>query len=75
MPEILKTVKICQLLIEIHGSAYEMVQLLKAISRSRFYLFSYEINGFHHNLCEFSFVHDDCLWRYDVGIALGRYLT
>ena len=75
LPPLLKAARICQIFIEVHGPAYKMVQLLQQISIAGFYLFSYEINGFYPQLCEFSFIHDSCLAKYKVDIILGRYLS
>ena len=75
LPPLLNSTRICQIFIEVHGSAYQMVTLLKMISAAGFYLFSYEINGFYTTLCEFSFIHETCLARYNVDIVLGRYLS
>jgi len=75
LPSLVNSTKICQIFVEVHGTAFQMVQLLKTISRSRFYLFSYEINGFYTTLCEFSFIHESCLSKYGVDVILGRYLS
>lgn len=75
IPDLLRDSKFCQILIEIHGnrrSAGSEVEFVKLFSKHDYYLFSYEINGFFLPLCEFSFIHKDCMARYGINIILGR---
>jgi hypothetical protein len=61
-------------MIEVHGSGrspHDEVELLKLFGHYGYYLFSYEINGFHLPLCEFSFIHETCMHKYGVEIVLG----
>ncbi|KAI1701144.1 methyltransferase domain-containing protein [Ditylenchus destructor] len=69
-------VPICQLLIEVHpSSAWEALNFIRKLSKHGFYLFSYEINGAHHRLCEYSFIHENCFEDYGVKTIFGRYLS
>lgn len=74
IPALIKSAKVCQILVEIHGNAMQMITLLKKLSAHDYYMFSYEINGYHHNLCEFSFIHKSCLNTYNAKV-LAKYLT
>uniref|UniRef100_A0A183GNI0 Methyltranfer_dom domain-containing protein n=1 Tax=Heligmosomoides polygyrus TaxID=6339 RepID=A0A183GNI0_HELPZ len=62
-----------QVLIEIHGSPADTVSLLRKISSQGYWLYSYEINGAWHHLCEFSFIHKSAFKRYGV-TPVARYL-
>ncbi|ETN69052.1 hypothetical protein NECAME_01162 [Necator americanus] len=62
-----------QIMIEIHGTPAEMVTLLTKISRQGYWLYSYEINGAWHNLCEFSFIHESAFERYGA-TPLAKFL-
>uniref|UniRef100_A0AC34GN54 Methyltransferase domain-containing protein n=1 Tax=Panagrolaimus sp. ES5 TaxID=591445 RepID=A0AC34GN54_9BILA len=67
---------ICQILIEIHGQTpKETLNLLRTLSEHEYYLFSYEINGFHHHLSEYSFIHKTCFAEYSVKTVYGKYLS
>ncbi|KAI1715897.1 methyltransferase domain-containing protein [Ditylenchus destructor] len=69
-------VPICQLLTEVHPrSAWEALNFLKKLSKHGFYLFSYEINGANHHLCEYSFIHENCFEDYRVKTIFGKYLS
>ena len=69
-------IPICQILIEVHGkTAKKTLEILRKISQSGYYLFSYEINGAHHNLSEYSFIHERCLKDYGVNVVFGKYLS
>ncbi|KAE9413226.1 hypothetical protein Angca_001242, partial [Angiostrongylus cantonensis] len=54
-----------KIMIEIHGTPYETATLLRLISNHGYWLYSYEINGAWHSLCEFSFIHESAFTRYD----------
>lgn len=72
----LVTTPICQILIEVHGKTpMRTIEFLRKLSQSGYYLFSYEINGGHTTLSEYSFIHQNCLNRYGVNIIFGRYLS
>uniref|UniRef100_A0A0N5AQ65 Methyltranfer_dom domain-containing protein n=1 Tax=Syphacia muris TaxID=451379 RepID=A0A0N5AQ65_9BILA len=73
MPMVLGKTKICQILIEIHNSAPRTLSLLKQFAANGYYLFSYEINGYHHNLAEYSFILDSCIEKYGAKL-LAAYL-
>jgi hypothetical protein len=75
IPQLINSTSICQIFVEVHSSAFQMVKLLKKMSQAGFYLFSYEINGFYHSLCEFSLIHESCLSRYSVDVIFARYLS
>ncbi|VDM77201.1 unnamed protein product [Strongylus vulgaris] len=62
-----------QILIEVHGTPAEMITLINEISRRGYWLYSYEINGAWHNLCEFSFLHEDAFSRYGA-TPMAKYL-
>ncbi|KAI1702760.1 methyltransferase domain-containing protein [Ditylenchus destructor] len=69
-------VPICQLLIEVHPrSALDALNFLRKLSKHGFYLFSYEINGAYHYLCEYSFIHENCFEDYGVKTIFGKYLS
>ncbi|KAJ1358304.1 hypothetical protein KIN20_016706 [Parelaphostrongylus tenuis] len=61
-------------MIEIHGTPFETASLLRVISRRGYWLYSYEINGAWHNLCEFSFIHEKAFTRYGA-IPMAKYLN
>ncbi|RCN46740.1 hypothetical protein ANCCAN_07182 [Ancylostoma caninum] len=73
VPAFLKKHKPAQILIEIHGTPAEMVTLLNDISRQGYWLYSHEINGAWHNLCEFSFIHEKAFERYGA-TPMAKYL-
>uniref|UniRef100_A0AC34R184 Methyltransferase domain-containing protein n=2 Tax=Panagrolaimus sp. JU765 TaxID=591449 RepID=A0AC34R184_9BILA len=74
--EELVSVPMCQILIEVHGKTSRIaLDFLIFLSKHGFYLFSYEINGFWHDLSEYSFIHESCLNDYDVNVVYGRYLS
>ena len=74
--EELTTIPMCQILIEVHGrTPTRTMDFLRNISESGYYLFSYEINGAHPTLSEYSFIHESCLKEYGVNIIFGRYLS
>ncbi|TKR72143.1 hypothetical protein L596_019645 [Steinernema carpocapsae] len=68
-------VPICQILIELHGAAKQMMGALETFSKSGFYLFHHEINGGNLKASEFSLIHESCLKDYAVELVLGRYLS
>ena len=84
VPDLLRESIFCQILIEIHGEgrnsegnpwrrpARDVVELVRTFAKYEYYLFSYEINGFHLSLCEFSFIHKSCMQTYGVSIILGK---
>uniref|UniRef100_A0A0K0D7P4 Methyltransferase n=1 Tax=Angiostrongylus cantonensis TaxID=6313 RepID=A0A0K0D7P4_ANGCA len=63
-----------KIMIEIHGTPYETATLLRLISNHGYWLYSYEINGAWHSLCEFSFIHESAFTRYDA-TPMARYLN
>ncbi|CAI4225765.1 unnamed protein product [Auanema sp. JU1783] len=65
--------KPCQVFIELHGLAYDMLSLLHAIARQDYFLFFYEINGDSLKACEYSFIHSSCLKAYGL-FPLSPYL-
>lgn len=73
IPPLLQRHKPAQVLIEIHGSPADTVSLLRKISSQGYWLYSYEINGAWHHLCEFSFIHKSAFKRYGV-TPVARYL-
>ena len=72
----LKSTPMCQILIEVHGrQPKKTYEFLKSISEGGYYLFSYEINGAHPDLSEYSFIHENCLEDYGVNTIFGKYLS
>lgn len=70
------SIPICQILIEAHSnSSQKHYELLNKISQHNFYLYSYEINGKYHYLSEYSFIHKDCLEKFNVNTIYGKYLS
>ncbi|KAI1705301.1 methyltransferase domain-containing protein [Ditylenchus destructor] len=69
-------VPICQLLIEVHPqnttNPLQALNFLRKLSNHGFYLFSYEINGHNYKVCEYSFIHENCLADYGVKTIYGR---
>lgn len=70
-------VSVCQFLVEVHSatSAFQTFKFLEKVSKAGFYLFSSEMNAFNVNLREYSFIHEDCLERYNVNVVYGKYLS
>uniref|UniRef100_A0A914QYX2 Methyltransferase domain-containing protein n=1 Tax=Panagrolaimus davidi TaxID=227884 RepID=A0A914QYX2_9BILA len=67
---------ICQIMIEVHGQTpKDTLNLLRSLSEHEYYLFSYEINGYHHHLSEYSFIHKSCFSEYNVKTVYGKYLS
>ncbi|CAJ0584746.1 unnamed protein product, partial [Mesorhabditis spiculigera] len=66
LPSILQHTKICQILVEVHGDPNRVLKLLKLLGQHEYRLFSYEINGKHHTLAEYSLVHKDCFEKYGI---------
>ncbi|CAJ0571137.1 unnamed protein product, partial [Mesorhabditis spiculigera] len=66
LPSILQHTKICQILVEVHGDPNRVLKLLKLLGQNEYRLFSYEINGKHHTLAEYSLVHKDCFEKYGI---------
>uniref|UniRef100_A0A914YIN9 Methyltransferase FkbM domain-containing protein n=1 Tax=Panagrolaimus superbus TaxID=310955 RepID=A0A914YIN9_9BILA len=74
--ETLFSLPICQIMIEVHGQTpKDTLKLLQTLSEHNFYLFSYEINGYHHHLSEYSFIHKRCFYDYGVQTVYGKYLS
>uniref|UniRef100_A0A0N4VKN6 Methyltranfer_dom domain-containing protein n=1 Tax=Enterobius vermicularis TaxID=51028 RepID=A0A0N4VKN6_ENTVE len=75
IPAAVENTKICQILVEVHGSATDNVRLLQIeMSRNGYYLLSYEINGYSLNLCEYSLIHESCLDAYGAEV-LAKYFS
>lgn len=70
-------VPICQFLVEVHSisSAFQTYKFLEKVSKAGFYLFSSETNMLYLNLREFSFIHEQCLEKYNVNVIYGKYLS
>ncbi|CAB3405975.1 unnamed protein product [Caenorhabditis bovis] len=64
---------ICQILIEIHGMAHRHKTLLLKIGKLKYRLFSYEVNGFDIKACEYSFIHESCIEKYNA-IRISYFL-
>uniref|UniRef100_A0AC35GB76 Methyltransferase domain-containing protein n=1 Tax=Panagrolaimus sp. PS1159 TaxID=55785 RepID=A0AC35GB76_9BILA len=72
----LVSVPMCQILIEVHGkTAEQTLELLQALSKNGFYLFSYEVNGFWHELSEYSFIHEKCFTLFNIQTVYGKFLS
>ncbi|CAD6186817.1 unnamed protein product [Caenorhabditis auriculariae] len=56
---------VCQLFIEIHGTVQQHISLLKTIARYGYKIFSVEPNPLCVTCCEYSYLHEKCLQRYD----------
>ncbi|KAK6033321.1 hypothetical protein OSTOST_00458 [Ostertagia ostertagi] len=74
MPPLLRKYKPAQILIEIHGTPSETVWLLRDISSQGYWMYSYEINGAWHHLCEYSFIHESAFNQYGV-TPIAKYLN
>uniref|UniRef100_A0A0N4VZF8 DUF1266 domain-containing protein n=2 Tax=Haemonchus TaxID=6288 RepID=A0A0N4VZF8_HAEPC len=48
--------------------------LLRDIGSQGYWMYSYEINGAWHNLCEYSFIHESAFNQYGV-TPLAKYLN
>ncbi|TKR73897.1 hypothetical protein L596_021145 [Steinernema carpocapsae] len=68
-------VPICQILIEVHGWANDISNLLTTLSKVGYYLFHHEINSVYIEACEYSLIHEKCIKDYGVDVVLGRYLS
>uniref|UniRef100_A0A8R1DTK1 Methyltranfer_dom domain-containing protein n=1 Tax=Caenorhabditis japonica TaxID=281687 RepID=A0A8R1DTK1_CAEJA len=55
---------VCQIYLEIHGHPIEHAQLLQQIAHLKYRLFSYEVNGYSMEACEYSFIHESCVDKY-----------
>ncbi|CAJ0575678.1 unnamed protein product, partial [Mesorhabditis spiculigera] len=64
MPGLVEKTEFCQIFIEIHGNPEETIDLIVLLAKKGYRMFSYEINGYHHTLSEYSFIHDNCLKQY-----------
>ncbi|KAK6039236.1 hypothetical protein COOONC_23259, partial [Cooperia oncophora] len=73
VPLLLQKHKPAQILIEVHGTPSETVYLLRDISRQGYWMYSYEINGAWHHLCEYSFIHETAFNQYGV-TPMAKYL-
>ncbi|KAK0403535.1 hypothetical protein QR680_016980 [Steinernema hermaphroditum] len=69
------TTPICQILVELHGTPFRMLSVLRTLSSHGFYLFHHEINGGSLKACEFSLIHESCLRDYGIDVIYGRYLS
>lgn len=60
-------------MVEVHGTPFQTLNFLKMIASKGYLLFHYEINGRYHQLCEYAFIHETRLERYDASL-LANYL-
>ncbi|KAK5973790.1 hypothetical protein GCK32_001046 [Trichostrongylus colubriformis] len=63
-----------QIFVEIHDTAINQTSLLSRIAKLDYTLFSHEINAHTSTVCEFSFIHIDCMQAYGA-YMLKRYLN
>uniref|UniRef100_A0A914X548 Methyltransferase domain-containing protein n=1 Tax=Plectus sambesii TaxID=2011161 RepID=A0A914X548_9BILA len=72
MPDVLSAEEpiACQILIEIHQGPFLHAKLLEHFAKARYMLFSYEINGYAIDACEYSFIHTSCMQRYGISDTL-----
>ncbi|ETN82087.1 hypothetical protein NECAME_08186 [Necator americanus] len=64
----LQRFSVCQILLEIHGKPIQHVTLLHQIAELDYALFSYEVNGYSLEACEYSFINLNCMARYGATI-------
>ncbi|CAL2038820.1 unnamed protein product [Caenorhabditis brenneri] len=57
---------VCQILIEIHGHPAMQLEMLRKISRLGFRMFNHEPNPTCGICCEYSFINELCMHRYQV---------
>ncbi|CAP32488.2 Protein CBG13744 [Caenorhabditis briggsae] len=62
----LKDYFVCQILIEIHGHPEKQLEMLRKLSRLGFRLFNLEPNPTCPICCEYSFINEMCMYRYQV---------
>ncbi|CAI2352293.1 unnamed protein product [Caenorhabditis sp. 36 PRJEB53466] len=62
----LKNYFVCQILIEIHGYPAKQLEMLQKISRQGFRMFNFEPNPACRVCCEYSFINEMCMHRYQV---------
>ncbi|CDX47484.1 Methyltransferase FkbM domain-containing protein [Caenorhabditis elegans] len=62
----LKNYFVCQILIEIHGLPAKQLEMLRKISRLGFRMFNFERNPSCTICCEYSFINEMCMSRYQV---------
>uniref|UniRef100_A0A8R1IKF8 Methyltranfer_dom domain-containing protein n=1 Tax=Caenorhabditis japonica TaxID=281687 RepID=A0A8R1IKF8_CAEJA len=62
----LKSYFVCQILVEIHGKPARQLEMLRKISRQGFRLFNLEPNPLCSVCCEYSFINEMCMARYQV---------
>uniref|UniRef100_A0A914WX78 Methyltransferase domain-containing protein n=1 Tax=Plectus sambesii TaxID=2011161 RepID=A0A914WX78_9BILA len=74
MPDVLSAEEpiACQILIEIHQGPFLHAKLLERFAKARYMLFSYEINGYSIDACEYSFIHISCMQRYGISDTLFK---
>ncbi|UMM31230.1 hypothetical protein L5515_012796 [Caenorhabditis briggsae] len=60
----LEKFQVCQIYLEAHGGAKEHADLLRQIAHLNYRIFSYEINGYAMEACEYSFIHESCVDKY-----------
>ncbi|CAJ0592620.1 unnamed protein product [Cylicocyclus nassatus] len=74
LPQFLDSYRPRQIMVEIHGrNTSQVAILLQKISLHGYWLFSHEINGGYHKLCEYSFIHESAFDRYKA-IPMAKYL-
>ncbi|KHJ99823.1 hypothetical protein OESDEN_00162 [Oesophagostomum dentatum] len=74
LPDFLREYTPAQILVEIHGKPARDVKLLNFISHRGYWLYSYEVNGYYHNLTEYSFIHDQAMRQYGA-VGMAKYLN
>jgi hypothetical protein len=65
----------CQIFIEMHGgpaTPSHCAELLRQFSKGGFWMFSYDLNGYHPTAAGYSFLHESCFDRYGVTYTLAR---
>ncbi|KAE9549399.1 hypothetical protein FO519_007389 [Halicephalobus sp. NKZ332] len=66
--------RICQMMVEVHGSRDRFYQFLHIAALAGFHLVHHEVNGGTLKACELTMVHESCFDDFDISIKLGRYL-
>ena len=60
-------------MVEVHGTPYATIDFLQMVASKDYYLTNYEINGRHHTLAEYAFIHESKLEQYGATL-LASYL-
>ncbi|CAI5453518.1 unnamed protein product [Caenorhabditis angaria] len=63
----LKQFQVCQIFLQIHGKPLEHFELIETIRKLGFKLFSFERSSKCVTCCDYSFVNEKCMFRYEVG--------